>query len=428
MPKLTKRFVDTAQALSDGSDAVFWDDAVTGFGLRVKASGAMSWLVQYRNAHGVSRRLTLGRAGVMTPDQARKEAKQKLAAVDRGQDPADESAQARKAKTVAQLCDEYLKAEANRIKPSTLAMDRSRIEAHVKPLIGARVVASLKPADLERFLQGVIKGKTAKKLKPGKRPRGGLAAGGPGVGSRTLGMLGTILQRAVRDGLLPSNPARGIKRPKDQPKAPLFSFERVKQVGNVMRVIEKNGGVSLEISRPGTLTGHRAVRCLMLTGCRRSEILTLQWGDVDFAGRCFRFRDTKTGKQVRPVGRVALDHLASFKPKDVKPGDYVFTGASKAGHFVGLPKSWARIAAAAEIGDVSIHGLRHWFASAAAEMNYSDLVIGGMLGHAKRGVTGRYANTPDAALASAADLVAARLQGALDGKSESNVHQIGGAQ
>lgn len=413
MPKLTKRFVDAARASKNGADEVFWDEAVTGFGLRVKASGAKSWLVQYRNAHGVSRRLTLGRAGVMTPDQARKEAKQKLAAVDRGQDPADESAQARKAKTVSQLCDEYLKVEANRIKPSTLAMDRSRIEAHVKPLIGSRPVASLKPADLERFLQDVLKGKTAKKPKAGKRPRGGLTAGGPGVASRTLGMLGTILQRAVRDGLLPSNPARGIKRPKDQPKAPPFSFDRVKQIGDAMRAIEAEEGGALTVAKPGMLTGLRAVRCLILTGCRRSEILTLQWGDVDLAGRCFRLSDTKTGKQVRPVGRTALEYLASFMPENAKKGDYVFPGASKAGHFVGLPKSWARIAAAAEIDDVSIHGLRHWFASAAAEMNYSDLVIGGLLGHAKRGITGRYANAPDSALVAAADAVSARIAAAI---------------
>ena len=214
-------------------------------------------------------------------------------------------------------------------------------------------------------------------------------------------------------GLLLSNPARGIKRPKDQPKAPPFSFDRVKKIGDAMRAIEAEEGETLAVAKPGTLTGLRAVRCLVLTGCRRSEVLTLQWGDVDLAGRCFRFRDTKTGKQVRPVGRAALDHLVSFMPENAKAADYVFPGSSKAGHFVGLPKSWARIAAVAGISDVSIHGLRHWFASAAAEMNYSDLVIGGLLGHAKRGVTGRYANTPDSALVVAADAVSARISEAL---------------
>jgi integrase len=239
-------------------------------------------------------------------------------------------------------------------------------------------------------------------------------------------MLGTILQRAVRDGVLPSNPARGIKRPKSEPKAPPFSFERVEQIGDAMRAIEAEEGETLAVAKPGTLTGLRAVRCLVLTGCRRSEVLTLQWGDVDFAGRCFRFRDTKSGKQVRPIGRAALDHLASFRPKDAKPGDYVFPGASKAGHFVGLPKSWARIANRAKVEAVSLHGLRHWFAGAAAEMNYSDFVIGTMLGPAKLGITGRHANTPDVALGSAADRVAGRMQAAITGADESNIIQIGG--
>ena len=90
------------------------------------------------------------------------------------------------------------------------------------------------------------------------------------------------------------------------------------------------------------------------------------------------------------------------------------------------PSPWGRIAAAAKIKDVSIHGLRHWFASGAAEMNYSDFIIGGLLGHAKRGITGRYANTPDAALCSAADSVAARMQLALDGKAAGNVVHMAG--
>ena len=66
MPKLTKRFVDDLSAKSS-RDAVFWDDDLPGFGVRVKESGARSFLVQYRNASGRSRRLTIGRYGVLTP-------------------------------------------------------------------------------------------------------------------------------------------------------------------------------------------------------------------------------------------------------------------------------------------------------------------------------------------------------------------------
>ena len=91
--------------------------------------------------------------------------------------------------------------------------------------------------------------------------------------------------------------------------------------------------------RPATATALAAIQLLVLTGCRRMEVLTLKWGDVDFAGRCFRFRDTKAGKQLRPIGRAALDHLKEIKPENAKAEDYIFRGDSEAGHFVGLPKS-----------------------------------------------------------------------------------------
>jgi integrase len=94
----------------------------------------------------------------------------------------------------------------------------------------------------------------------------------------------------------------------------------------------------------------------------------------------------------------------------------VFPGEKAGQPYVNLWRAWSRIADKAKVSEISPHGLRHWFASAAAEMNYSDFVIGGMLGHAKPGVTGRYANAPDSALLMAADRVSQRLAGALDGR------------
>lgn len=420
---LTDKLAKALRVNPGATDAFYWDNEVRGLGLRVKAptaktkDGAKAWVIHYRNAAHVSRRMTIGRFPTLTTHLARQRARQLLAAASLGKDPAEEKQAARKAVTVSQLCAEYLKAGEGRIKASTLAADRGRIESHVKPLLGSRTVASLRPSDVEKFIQDITAGKTAKekpkagsKTKPG---RGGIVRGGAAAAIRVTEMLGTILQRAVRDGVITANPARGLRRKKEQPIPPPFSFEMVTAVGAAMREIEGQERETFKALRPATATALDAVRVLLLTGCRRMEVLTLQWGDVDLAGRCFRFRDTKTGKQLRPIGRAPLDILANIRPKDAKPGDYVFAGVSKAGHFVGLPKPWARIAKRAKVEGVSLHGLRHWFASAAAEMNYSDFLIGGLLGHAKRGITGRYANTPDAALASAADRVSLRLSEAL---------------
>jgi integrase len=175
------------------------------------------------------------------------------------------------------------------------------------------------------------------------------------------------------------------------------------------------------------VAGLRAIRFLMLTGLRRMEALTLTWGMIDRRARCIRFEDTKSGKQTRPVGRAALEWLASFEPKGTKPTDYVFAGAEAGKHLVGLPKVWARVAKCAEIDDVSLHGLRHWFASAAAEMNFSELTIAGLLGHSVKGVTARYATAPDSALLVAADRVALRISDALDGKQSAAVISISAA-
>jgi integrase len=154
------------------------------------------------------------------------------------------------------------------------------------------------------------------------------------------------------------------------------------------------------------------------------ESLTLKHELIDAPAHCVRFEDTKSGRQMRALGRSAVEHFAAIRPKNAMPSDYVFPGSSKAGHLVGLPKMWERVTRRAGLKNVTLHGLRHWFASAATELGYSDLIIGALLGHAKKGITGRYATAPDPALVAAADKISLALATALDGTTADKVVKL----
>ncbi len=220
--KLTKRSIDAIK-IDASREHVFWDDDLPGFGLRVKATGAKSFLVQYRNRHGRSRRLTLGKFGVITPEQARTAAKIALGSVAAGGDPVEAKAAERGAMPMSDLCKEYLeKAEDGKLvtrrgktkKKSTIYTDKGRIERHIIPLLGRRSVKEITKADITKFLADVISGKTKANVKTGKRGRA-VVKGGRGTGARTLGLLGGIFSYAVSQGYRPDNPCVGVVRPAD---------------------------------------------------------------------------------------------------------------------------------------------------------------------------------------------------------------------
>ena len=409
--KLTIRTVATI-APDPARDIVVWDDDLTGFGLRMKPSGVASYMVQFRNAEGVSRRLTLGKVGVLTPEEARKLAREKLAEVAKGADPCADRQSARTAPTVAEVCDWYLAAAAKgeilgrkgaRVKASTLDMDRSRINSHVRPLIGTRRADSLADTDIARLQRDIAAGKTAKD----RQGRGGATTGGAGVAARTVRMLGAILEHAKRAKLVKANPAHGVRQLAEGTSDRRLSEEEITVLGEAMWAAEARGDSPVALA---------AIRFLLLTGFRRMETLSLRWEAVDAKGRCITLADSKSGGQVRAVGAAALAGLDAVKREAGSP--WVFPAARGEGHFVGLPKVLHRLYNAASIEGATVHTLRHTLASVAADEGFSEMTVAALLGHARRGVTQRYAKVDRAAVL-AADAVSAKIAGLLDGRATS---------
>ena len=385
-----------------------WDAAVPGFGARRQKGKAVAYVLKYRTAEGRQRWFTIGRHGApWTPDTARDEAKRLLGDVAHKADPAAEKIAMRKAATVAELCDHYMAdVKAGRLltrrkaskKPRTVDGDQGRIERHIKPLLGSLAVAGVTREDVENFMHGVAAGKTAARVKSGKKRGLARVRGGKGTASRTVGLLGAIFTYAVRHRMRSDNPVHGVIRPADGRRERRLSDDEYKILG---AALEKAAG---EQVWPAAIA---AVRFLALTGWRSGEALGLRWAEVDPARRTATLGDTKTGRSVRPLSHAACDVLRSLSRSS--DGALVFPATRGDGRMAGFPKLWARIAKLGGLpADVTPHVLRHSFASLAGDLGFSEPTIAALVGHKGRSVTSRYVHSADAVLLAAADVVARR--------------------
>jgi len=402
MPKLTKSHVDRLPV--EARDYFAWDGELPGFGVRVWPTGRKVYMAQYR-AGGRTRRVKIGTHGAVTAEQARTQAKIVLGDVARGEDPAEDKATRRKSLTVRDLCDNYLKAAEGGLimgkrqlpkKETTLVSDRGRIERHIKPLLGNKLVRDLVQADVNRFIRDVTLGKTATVVKTNKKRGKAVVEGGAGTAARTAGLLGGILSFAVSEGVIPFNPARGAKRQADRSRKRRLTADEYKALGKALR------SADADADAPQGLTG---IWLLALTGCRVGEIEALKWTEVDAAGGCFRLEDTKEGASVRPVGKPAFDIIADIDRR--KGSSFVLPAArSDDGPYGGMPRAMDRIMKRAGLDDVTAHTFRHSYASVAGDLGYSDSTIETLLGHAAGTVTSKYIHRLDAVLIAAADNVA----------------------
>lgn len=432
MARISKRTVDAARPNSDGGRRILWDDKLAGFGLLVLPSGIKSYVFDYRNTHGIKRRITIGKVGALTPEKARAKADAYSQAVKHGGDPLAEKRERREAATVGAILDAYLESEVFKGKAaSTRAVDKGRIERHLRPLLGSKVAAALSVEDIRRALAAIRDGKTAARVKTGKR---GLArvTGGPGTARKAIRLLRAILAWAVEDKRLPencSNPAAGVKLGADGERETIL--DNADQYAALFKTLD-----TMEAEQRIREPVADAIRVIAYTGARRGEIAGLRWRHVDLkAGKitlpaAAHKSGSSTGKP-RIITLPAAAQAVIARQPDGKPGDYVFQPAGGNGP-VNLSKPWRSVRTEAGLPDgIGLHGLRHSLASDMAMRGKQAGQIMTALGHRKMATAQKYVHWAEQARAALAEDAAATVTAgaaAASGKKPADVIDLNKAE
>ncbi len=381
-------------------------------------SGSKTWIVEYRPGAGgrgtAKRRMAIGSADVITPDQARKAARDVLTALRLGQDPAGDKAEARRAETIDQLSRRYEKEAGYNRKPGTMKLYEGYWRLHIRPALGSKRAIDVTKADVAALHRAI-------------------GDEHPITANRVISLLATFFgwlqdMKVLAEG---HNPAAGIEKYREQGKDRYLTTEEFARLGVAIREAETVGIEWLppDPARPASkharqrpetrrtiISRHAAaaLRLLIFTGARLREILHLKWSEVDLERGLLFLPDSKTGRKTVVLGAAALAVLQDIRSNGV----YVIEGDDPEKPKADLKKPWALVSRHAGLEGVRLHDLRHSFASVGAGSGMGLPIIGKLLGHASAATTQRYAHLDADPLRRASDAITSVIAQALNGNAE----------
>lgn len=352
---LTKKDVDGFVHNGKSQD-IRWDSSLEGFGVRLYPSGVKVYVLSYRH-EGRKHIVQLGKTNILTITQARDLARAKLVLLTmQGSDPFAENKLDR---TVKELCKDYL--EHHAVRKKSYRDDLRRINQTILPAWSNHRVSSITRADVSALFFEISKR-------------------GIYEGNRTLALLHTMLKLAGLWGYVDEtapNPAYGITKNKEQKRDRWVTHEELPRL-------------AMAIDAESHYYARMALWLYLLTGVRKSELLTAKWDDIDLDRRELRLEDTKAGRiHYVPLSEEAMTILRNLPRMDENP--YVLPGAKTGQHLVNISRPWIRVRKAAGVEDVRLHDLRRTVGSWLAQAGNSLHLIGRVLNHSNASTTAVYA-------------------------------------
>ena len=354
-----------------------WDSRVPGLGVRVRPSGGRSYIL-LQEAGGRSKRVSLGLVSSKRIADVRRECHARRADPKR----AETASPARAVPLFRDfVAGPWKEAHFDRYKPSTKKGVRAVLASRILPAFGPKPLDRITPAQVRRWFDTFS----------------GTAPGGANNG---LGVLRQIMNFAIACGHIDMNPTRRI-RPNRRPR--LSRFLSREEIGRLHGVLDMQ-------TRKGRRQQADIIRLLLLTGCRRSEIVQLRWSEVHAS--VLVLVDSKTGPRRVPLNTPARSILER-QPRGGSPFVFPSPRDPSRPRYPDLAL-WYRVRREAGIEDVRLHDLRHTHASHAVMNGVPIPVVSRMLGHSNVRMTLRYAHLGDSEIVAAAERVGQAISAIMD--------------
>lgn len=379
--QLTDQMIKKLRVPEKGSKR-FADSQAKGFGVRITSTGSIAFFVRYWTRAGQRKLYTIGNFPAWTTKAARTEALRLMRDVDQGGDPLGEFQEVRAAPTVADMLNryerEYLSEASTRLRPASKKQYANLIANHIRPNLGKLKIADAEFSDVDVMHQKITK--TA-----------------PMTANRALAVASKIFNLAIQWKMIDRNPCQGVQRNQETKRKRYLNKDELARLNEALATDPDGQGANI-------------LRLMLLTGCRKGEAMAARWDDFDLYGGVWTKPGSTTKQKTEHRAPISAPAIALLRSLDCA-SEFVFPAYTKEGHRVAMNKTWERMRNVANIPDVTMHDLRHTYASVLVSAGLSLPIIGALLGHTQPQTTARYAHLQDDPLRAATEQAGAILGG-----------------